>query len=199
MSFLLVIPLSTIVSRFCITAFLIQWDLKIFDAKMECFRLLIALLFFPLSVLEERNCSDPGDPVNGYKKITGGPGLINGRYAKIGTVLTFFCNNSYVLSGNEMRTCQQNGEWSGKQPICIKGNLQIFLKSVEIDGVDGHFGSSHTCFWATGKMPSLLGSHWNHTSLLGWKSSIKHLLLFWIAKGPVYPNHNVLMWSRRVM
>ncbi|MBV98922.1 Inactive serine protease PAMR1, partial [Eschrichtius robustus] len=72
------------------------------------------------TVLEERNCSDPGDPVNGYKKITGGPGLINGRYAKIGTVLTFFCNNSYVLSGNEMRTCQQNGEWSGKQPICIK-------------------------------------------------------------------------------
>lgn len=113
---------------------------------MECFRLLIALLFFPLSVLEERNCSDPGDPVNGYKKITGGPELINGRYAKIGTVLTFFCNNSYVLSGNEMRTCQQNGEWSGKQPICIKGNLQIILKSVEIDGVAGHFGSSHTCF-----------------------------------------------------
>uniref|UniRef100_A0A8C6CB94 Inactive serine protease PAMR1 n=1 Tax=Monodon monoceros TaxID=40151 RepID=A0A8C6CB94_MONMO len=72
------------------------------------------------NLLEERNCSDPGDPVNGYKKITGGPELINGRYAKIGTVLTFFCNNSYVLSGNEMRTCQQNGEWSGKQPICIK-------------------------------------------------------------------------------
>ena len=103
-------------------------------------------LFFSLSVLEERNCSDPGGPVNGYKKITGGPGLIHGRYAKIGTVLTFFCNSSYVLSGNEMRTCQQNGEWSGKQPICIKGNWQIFLKSVEISGVAGHFGSSHTCF-----------------------------------------------------
>uniref|UniRef100_A0A8B9YH28 Inactive serine protease PAMR1 n=1 Tax=Bos mutus grunniens TaxID=30521 RepID=A0A8B9YH28_BOSMU len=72
------------------------------------------------NLLEERNCSDPGDPVNGYKKITGGPGLIHGHYAKIGTVLTFFCNSSYVLSGNEMRTCQQNGEWSGKQPICIK-------------------------------------------------------------------------------
>uniref|UniRef100_A0A3Q1MEG4 Inactive serine protease PAMR1 n=1 Tax=Bos taurus TaxID=9913 RepID=A0A3Q1MEG4_BOVIN len=72
------------------------------------------------NLLEERNCSDPGGPVNGYKKITGGPGLIHGHYAKIGTVLTFFCNSSYVLSGNEMRTCQQNGEWSGKQPICIK-------------------------------------------------------------------------------
>ncbi|KAF7252043.1 Inactive serine protease PAMR1 [Varanus komodoensis] len=46
--------------------------------------------------------------------------LMNGRYAKIGTVITFFCNNSYVLSGNEQRTCQENGEWTGKQPICIK-------------------------------------------------------------------------------
>ncbi|XP_011820903.1 PREDICTED: inactive serine protease PAMR1 isoform X4 [Mandrillus leucophaeus] len=72
------------------------------------------------NLLEERNCSDPGGPVNGYKKITGGPGLINGHHAKIGTVVSFFCNNSYVLSGNEKRTCQQNGEWSGKQPICIK-------------------------------------------------------------------------------
>ncbi|XP_073900600.1 inactive serine protease PAMR1 isoform X1 [Castor canadensis] len=73
-----------------------------------------------LEVLEESNCSDLGGPVNGYKKITGGPGFLNGRYAKIGTVVSFFCNNSYVLSGNEKRTCQQNGEWSGKQPICIK-------------------------------------------------------------------------------
>uniref|UniRef100_A0A671E139 Inactive serine protease PAMR1 n=1 Tax=Rhinolophus ferrumequinum TaxID=59479 RepID=A0A671E139_RHIFE len=72
------------------------------------------------NLVEERNCSDPGGPVNGYKKITGGPGLINGRYAKIGTVVSFYCNNSYVLSGNEKRTCQQNGEWSGKQPICLK-------------------------------------------------------------------------------
>ncbi|XP_011796109.1 PREDICTED: inactive serine protease PAMR1 isoform X3 [Colobus angolensis palliatus] len=72
------------------------------------------------NLLEERNCSDPGGPINGYKKITGGPGLINGHHAKIGTVVSFFCNNSYVLSGNEKRTCQQNGEWSGKQPICIK-------------------------------------------------------------------------------
>uniref|UniRef100_A0A8C4MP90 Inactive serine protease PAMR1 n=1 Tax=Equus asinus TaxID=9793 RepID=A0A8C4MP90_EQUAS len=72
------------------------------------------------NLLQEGNCTDPGGPVNGYRKITGGPGLINERYAKIGTVVSFFCNNSYVLSGNEKRTCQQNGEWSGKQPICIK-------------------------------------------------------------------------------
>ncbi|NXJ69794.1 PAMR1 protease, partial [Rostratula benghalensis] len=70
--------------------------------------------------LDEKNCSDPGGPLNGYRRIVEDTGLLNGRYAKIGTVIAFFCNNSYVLSGNEQRTCQDDGEWSGKQPICIK-------------------------------------------------------------------------------
>ncbi|NXA09820.1 PAMR1 protease, partial [Sapayoa aenigma] len=70
--------------------------------------------------LHEKNCSDPGGPLNGYRRVVEDTGLLNGHYAKIGTVIAFFCNNSYVLSGNEQRTCQDDGEWSGKQPICIK-------------------------------------------------------------------------------
>ncbi|XP_030340468.1 inactive serine protease PAMR1 isoform X2 [Strigops habroptila] len=70
--------------------------------------------------LDEKNCSDPGGPLNGYRRVVEDTGALKGRYAKIGTVMAFFCNNSYVLSGNEQRTCQDDGEWSGKQPICIK-------------------------------------------------------------------------------
>ncbi|KAM9015161.1 inactive serine protease PAMR1 isoform 6-T6 [Ara ararauna] len=70
--------------------------------------------------LDEKNCSDPGGPLNGYRRVVEDTGALNGRYAKVGTVIAFFCNNSYVLSGNEQRTCQEDGEWSGKQPICIK-------------------------------------------------------------------------------
>ncbi|XP_008067773.1 inactive serine protease PAMR1 isoform X2 [Carlito syrichta] len=71
-------------------------------------------------LLEERNCSDPGGPAHGHRRVTGGPGLADRHHMKVGTVLTFFCNGSYVLSGNDQRTCQQSGEWSGKQPICVK-------------------------------------------------------------------------------
>uniref|UniRef100_A0A493TDY8 Peptidase domain containing associated with muscle reration 1 n=1 Tax=Anas platyrhynchos platyrhynchos TaxID=8840 RepID=A0A493TDY8_ANAPP len=77
-------------------------------------------VFEEITVLDEKNCSDPGGPLNGYRRVMEDAELLNGRYAKIGTVIAFFCNNSYVLSGNEKRTCQDNGEWSGKQPICIK-------------------------------------------------------------------------------
>ncbi|KAM7110422.1 inactive serine protease PAMR1 isoform 2-T2 [Ciconia maguari] len=70
--------------------------------------------------LDEKHCLDPGGPLNGYRRVVEDTGLLNGRYAKIGTVIAFFCNNSYVLSGNEQRTCQDDAEWSGKQPICIK-------------------------------------------------------------------------------
>lgn len=86
----------------------------------------------PLSVVEDRHCSDPGAPLNGYRKVMEETdALMNGRYAKIGTTIAFFCNNSYTLSGNKERTCQESGEWTGKQPICIKGSLHslYYLKS----------------------------------------------------------------------
>ncbi|XP_060118035.1 inactive serine protease PAMR1 isoform X4 [Heteronotia binoei] len=72
------------------------------------------------SFIEDRNCSYPGAPLNGYTKVVEDSSLMNSRFAKIGTIVAFFCNNSYILSGNGQRTCQENGEWSGKQPICIK-------------------------------------------------------------------------------
>ncbi|XP_035012905.1 inactive serine protease PAMR1 [Hippoglossus stenolepis] len=32
----------------------------------------------------------------------------------------FSCNHSYALSGDTRRTCQADGTWSGKQPICLR-------------------------------------------------------------------------------
>ncbi|KAI3371496.1 hypothetical protein L3Q82_024081, partial [Scortum barcoo] len=31
-----------------------------------------------------------------------------------------FCNHSYALSGDARRTCQPDGSWSGKQPLCVR-------------------------------------------------------------------------------
>ncbi|XP_062246816.1 inactive serine protease PAMR1 [Platichthys flesus] len=34
--------------------------------------------------------------------------------------LEFYCNHSYALSGDARRTCQADGTWSGKQPVCLR-------------------------------------------------------------------------------
>ncbi|KAL8169699.1 UNVERIFIED_CONTAM: Inactive serine protease pamr1 [Gekko kuhli] len=52
----------------------------------------------PGCVIEDRNCSYPGAPLNGYTKVMEDGSLMNSRYAKIGMIIAFFCNNSYILS-----------------------------------------------------------------------------------------------------
>ncbi|KAM8938991.1 inactive serine protease PAMR1 [Pelodytes ibericus] len=72
------------------------------------------------NVIEEKNCKDPGFPLNGYRTLPDQASQQIGSQVKIGSSVQYFCNNSYVLSGNKERTCLDGGLWSGKQPICIK-------------------------------------------------------------------------------
>ncbi|KAM4617364.1 inactive serine protease PAMR1 [Discoglossus pictus] len=72
------------------------------------------------SVIEEESCTDPGFPLNGYRKLSEQAIQRLGGHVRIGSTVHYFCNNSYVLSGNEERTCLEGGLWSGKLPICIK-------------------------------------------------------------------------------
>ncbi|XP_075044434.1 inactive serine protease PAMR1 isoform X1 [Mixophyes fleayi] len=72
------------------------------------------------NVIEEKSCADPGPPLNGYRKLAEEGSLRLGHHVKIGSSIHYFCNNSHVLSGNQERKCLETGQWSGKQPICIK-------------------------------------------------------------------------------
>lgn len=50
---------------------------------------------------------------NGYvTEVSGSDGRI--KYVE------FFCNNTYILSGDSKRICQKNGTWSGSQPLCVR-------------------------------------------------------------------------------
>ncbi|KAJ1182301.1 hypothetical protein NDU88_007493 [Pleurodeles waltl] len=72
------------------------------------------------NLVEDKHCADPGGPLNGYRKVEEDSVVMRDHFAKVGTVVTFFCNNSYVLSGDRQRMCLAEGTWSGKQPICTK-------------------------------------------------------------------------------
>ena len=47
--------------------------------------------------------------------ITGADGGKN----VLGTKATFTCKQYYAMVGDAVRTCQQDGSWSGIQPRCI--------------------------------------------------------------------------------
>ena len=38
----------------------------------------------------------------------------------VGSEATFECSLGFILVGDDVRVCQANGKWSGKQPICIR-------------------------------------------------------------------------------
>ncbi|XP_072291385.1 inactive serine protease PAMR1-like isoform X2 [Eucyclogobius newberryi] len=65
----------------------------------------------------EKNLSMDGDcpPLprlyNGYQQVVSGAQPLT---------VEFRCNHSYALSGDDQRTCQADGTWTGTQPFCVR-------------------------------------------------------------------------------
>ena len=54
-------------------------------------------------------CDDLTPPANGD---------VNQPGNSVGTVATYTCNDDFELIGDDMRTCQEDGKWSGADPVC---------------------------------------------------------------------------------
>ena len=69
------------------------------------------------SGMENRaGCADRGF-VNS-SSISGGVVCYNGTTE--GSRAVYFCNDGFVLMGNEARVCQSGGKWKGDIPLCIQ-------------------------------------------------------------------------------
>ncbi|XP_021914139.1 sushi, von Willebrand factor type A, EGF and pentraxin domain-containing protein 1 isoform X2 [Zootermopsis nevadensis] len=66
----------------------------------------------PLPTCQEVQCDTPGTPDNGY--IQG-----SGPY-KAGDVIQFNCNPEFMMEGQPIIACQENGRWSGTVPKCMQ-------------------------------------------------------------------------------
>ena len=55
-------------------------------------------------------CPDLVDPVNGMVMVTGN---------SVGNTATYSCDDGFSLSGVDMVTCQDDGQWSDLPPICV--------------------------------------------------------------------------------
>ena len=52
--------------------------------------------------------------------ISNGYVTINPSNRSVGSIATYGCHNNFSLNGNEMRTCQRYGSWTGSEPLCGK-------------------------------------------------------------------------------
>ncbi|XP_073987217.1 hig-anchoring scaffold protein isoform X2 [Rhodnius prolixus] len=67
----------------------------------------------PFPTCVEVQCTPPTAPENGY---------LAGRSTtyKAGDLVQFSCNHDFMMSGQPIIACQENGRWSGPTPSCVR-------------------------------------------------------------------------------
>ena len=50
-----------------------------------------------------------------------------------GDTCSFTCNTGYELTGNDTRTCQSDGSWSGSDDVCRRGIHVIHIYNFQMD------------------------------------------------------------------
>ena len=59
-------------------------------------------------------------------------GIVNGRatYSEtvFGSSATYSCDSGFLLIGDNTRVCQEDGQWSGEEPVCVGKLRNYFFK-----------------------------------------------------------------------
>ena len=55
------------------------------------------------------NCGDPGDIENGFRR---------GKSYAVGSIVYYYCNQGYYISGISSIICGRNGLWLNLPPTC---------------------------------------------------------------------------------
>ena len=63
-------------------------------------------------------CNELSNPDNGTVTWTG---LIRGSFA------IYICNIGFMMTGEQVRMCMDNGMWSGQEPNCIVLGTYIYI------------------------------------------------------------------------
>ena len=68
-------------------------------------------------------CSSLNNPNNGMTSCS----LGDDETLSYEDTCSFTCNTGYELTGSDTRTCQSDGNWSGNDDVCRRGNVCSIL------------------------------------------------------------------------
>lgn len=58
--------------------------------------------------------------------------IVEGSSRHVGGKASYACSHGYELVGDEVRTCQSNGEWSGEIPYCRREFSRFFINRFDM-------------------------------------------------------------------
>lgn len=73
---------------------------------------------FLLAVIPVVSCPQLTDPSNGQVSVTG---------LEPFSTATYVCDPGFVLFGDEIRTCSEEGVWSKDEPTCQREYMHAYL------------------------------------------------------------------------
>ena len=47
-------------------------------------------------------------------------------------MITYYCSSWYTLVGNEIRTCEESGTWTGSDPSCVRGIFMLIIVCIAL-------------------------------------------------------------------
>ena len=75
------------------------------------------------------------EPANGAVDMSEG--------STVGSEVTYTCDPSFSLRGDESRTCQPDGSWSGEDPVCEGNHLLVTCMQNTSSRINEPFLGSH--------------------------------------------------------
>lgn len=91
--------------------------MTMYGLKLDLWSIFVTLIALRMDSVKfaSADCDDPGTPTHGSRKVS----KIGSGSFPVKTIISFSCNDNYLLRGSKVIQCQSKNKWYGKLPKCI--------------------------------------------------------------------------------
>lgn len=91
--------------------------MTMYGLKVDLWSIFVTLIALRMDSVKfaSADCDDPGTPTHGSRKVS----KIGSGSFPVETIISFSCNDNYLLRGSKIIRCLPKNKWYGKLPKCI--------------------------------------------------------------------------------